>query len=228
MTEDNTPIKQRLQITFGKFDALRYTGNLDVAKLWERVLRRANVPILYSQGFNPRPRIQLATALPLGMTSACEILDVSLRELIPLDNLAERLEATSPAGLKIYAIQDVPVRSPTLQALVRSAEYRIHFEDGMDRAILDEKIKAIMGADEVALIKEKKGSETTVNIRPMIYELTVNPDGELLVHLATGDQGNLRPDDLLVAMGLQDEFASIHRYALHFAGESSSGQEYYQ
>ena len=56
-----------------------YTSNLDVAKIWERVLRRADLPILYTQGFNTRPRIQLAMALPLGITSECELLDVALR-----------------------------------------------------------------------------------------------------------------------------------------------------
>src|SRR5215813_4393454 len=96
MISDNIPIKQRLHITFGKFDALIYTSNLDVAKLWERVLRRANLPILYSEGFNPRPRLALASALPLGISSECEILDVSFKEIISLDGLAERIAATSP------------------------------------------------------------------------------------------------------------------------------------
>src|SRR5215813_5434575 len=91
MINDNNPIKQRLHITFGKFDALIYTSNLDIAKLWERVLRRARLPILYSEGFNPRPRIALASALPLGISSECELLDVSLRERIMLDGLIERL-----------------------------------------------------------------------------------------------------------------------------------------
>jgi radical SAM-linked protein len=62
-------VKQRLHITFGKFGALRYTGNLDVAKIWERVMRRADLPLVYSEGFNARPRMALASALPLGMTS---------------------------------------------------------------------------------------------------------------------------------------------------------------
>src|SRR5688572_22990392 len=131
MIHDNTPIKQRLHIVFGKFDALIYTGNLDMAKLWERVLRRAQLPILYSEGFNPRPRIALASALPLGISSECEILDVSLRESIPLDGLADQLTATSPDGLRIYEICEVPVRSPSLQTRVRSAEYRIRLDDSI-------------------------------------------------------------------------------------------------
>ena len=95
------PTKQRLRIVFGKFGALKYTSNLDVAKIWERVLRRADLPLLYSQGFNTRPRLQLATALPLGITSECELLDVSLREEISLEGIREALLAVSPEGLRI-------------------------------------------------------------------------------------------------------------------------------
>src|SRR5690606_33583523 len=126
MTE-NVPIQQRLLITFGKFGALKYTSNLDVAKIWERVLRRANLPLLYSQGFNTRPRIQLASALPLGITSECELLDVSLKEAIELDGVREQLLAVSPPGLEIYQIEALNPRHPALQTLVHSAQYHVHF-----------------------------------------------------------------------------------------------------
>ena len=135
MSNDNTPIKQRLHITFGKSGVLKYTSNLDIAKVWERVLRRAELPILYSAGFNPRPRLQLATALPLGITSECEILDVSLREAIALSGLSEQLLNVSPEGLNIYKIEDVPVRSAALQTRVRSAEYRIRLIDEISKRI---------------------------------------------------------------------------------------------
>ena len=79
-----SPVAQRLRITFGKSGALTYTSSLDVAKIWERVLRRAGLPIMYTQGFNTRPRIQLAMPLPLGITSECEILDIALREAIEM------------------------------------------------------------------------------------------------------------------------------------------------
>jgi radical SAM-linked protein len=215
MIPDNTPIKQRLHIRFGKFDALIYTSNLDVAKLLERVMRRANLPILYSEGFNPRPRIALATALPLGMSSECELLDVSLREVIDLTGLKERLEQASPPGLRIYDIQDVPVRSPSLTPLVRSSEYRIQLDEGITREAIQEQIDAILAADKLEQQRERKGKSNRIDVRPLVYDLHLDERGDLIAHLAAGDQGNLRPDELLETMGLKDYLISIHRFALH-------------
>ena len=127
----NTKAAQRLRITFGKRGALQYTGNLDIAKIWERVLRRAGLPVLYSRGFTPRPRLQFATATPLGITSECELLDVWLRKIVLLEEVLPRLHAVSPTDLEIRSARAVPVRSPSLPTLVRSAEYRIRFPDGL-------------------------------------------------------------------------------------------------
>ncbi|MGF1504453.1 MAG: TIGR03936 family radical SAM-associated protein [Anaerolineae bacterium] len=68
--------RARYRIRFGKQDDLRYTGNLDIARIWERTLRRAGAPGVYSNGYNPRPKLQIAAALPLGYSSVCEIVDV--------------------------------------------------------------------------------------------------------------------------------------------------------
>jgi radical SAM-linked protein len=220
MTEDNIPIKQRLHIVFGKQGALKYTSNLDLAKIWERVLRRAQLPILYTQGFNARARIQLASALPLGITSECEILDVSLREPISLDGLVERLAAVSPAGLPIYSITDVGPRSPTLQTRVRSAEYRIEFDDEVNRETLRQKITAILSADAITASKDRKGKSVDVDIRPLIYDLTVDAQGNLIAHLAVGSQGNLRPDQIVEQLGLAAHYYRAHRVRLHLDGET--------
>src|SRR5258708_16341321 len=82
---------QRLRITFGKLGSQRYIGHLDLAKTWERILRRAEISLSYSQGFSAHPKIQLATALPLGITCECELMYVSLDHPIPLDALAYHL-----------------------------------------------------------------------------------------------------------------------------------------
>ena len=221
MSEDNIPIKQRLHITFGKQGALKYTSNLDLAKIWERVLRRAYLPILYTQGFNARARIQLATALPLGITSECELLDVSLREPISLEGLKERIAAVSPAGLPVYAIEDVPVRSPALQTLVRSAEYRIQFDDNVDRDTLREKIAALLAAESVATTRDRKGKSIEVDIRPLIHDLRIDGASNLIAHLAVGNQGNLRPDQVVEHLGLADGYYTVHRFRLHLGDPMS-------
>ncbi len=215
-----TPIKQRLQITFGKFDTLKYTGNLDLAKMWERVLRRAQLPVLYTEGFNPRPRLQLASALPLGITSECEILDVSLREKIETTHLIEQLLRVSPPGLHIYNIETVDVRSPALQTLVRSAEYRLEFTEDVDPTTLREKIDHILNADVVIKTRTKRGKEISSNIRPLIYDLHLDDNNHLIMHVAVGNEGNVRPEDILQHMGLEETYPKIHRYRLHLAPSS--------
>ncbi|MFN8461848.1 MAG: TIGR03936 family radical SAM-associated protein [Anaerolineales bacterium] len=84
----------RIRITFSKQGALRYTGHLDLHKLWERAARRAELPLAYSQGFHPQPKMSLASALPLGFSSTCEVLDMRLERDVELGDLRERLNET--------------------------------------------------------------------------------------------------------------------------------------
>lgn len=212
---EQTPTKQRIHITFGKFDALKYTSNLDIAKIWERVLRRAKLPILYTKGFNTRPRIQLATALPLGITSECEIIDVALREIIPLEGIIERILAVSPTGLKIYTIQNASVESAALQTLVRSAEYRVKFVDEFDSDTLQQKINALLAQDRIIKVHIRKRRKHITDLRPMIHELKLDENQHLIAHLATGGQGNVRLEDIIEELGMQDIHYNAHRYHLH-------------
>jgi len=210
-------MQQRLRITFGKMGPLKYTGSLDVAKIWERVLRRADLPILYTQGFNTRPRLQLAMPLPLGITSECEIIDVAMREAIELDEakLIEQLLAVSPVGLTIHAIEEIEVWESTMQSIIESAEYRIRFEDSYNREKLQEKVEEILSFDRIIVEKVRKRKRSVMDLRPLIVSLHIDDNDDLIAHLSVGDRGNMRPDQLLEQMGLQDEFVSVHRYKLH-------------
>ncbi len=216
MTDEQMPTKQRLLITFGKSGALKYTSNLDVAKIWERVLRRANLPLLYSQGFNTRPRIQLASALPLGITSECELLDIALKEVIELDGVRERLLAASPPGLEIYKVESIDVRQPNLQNLVESAEYHIQFvEETIDPAMIRERVTALLAREKIIKETERKGRRHVTDLRPLIYDLKVEETGSLFAHIAVGDRGNVRPEDLLVELQLDHLHHRVHRKKLH-------------
>lgn len=212
-----SPMQQRLRFIFGKSGTLKYTSSLDVAKIWERVLRRADLPILYTQGFNTRPRIQLAMPLPLGITSECEILDVALREPIDLDEeqLKKQLLSVSPKGLDIHQIEEIDIRASTMQSLILSAEYRIRFEDGIDRESLQENIDHILGQDKIIIEKIRKRKRSVMDLRPLIIDLRINETNDLIAHLSVGDRGNMRPDQLLEQMGFGDTYVSIHRYKLH-------------
>ena len=212
-----SPIAQRLRITFGKSGTLKYTSNLDMAKIWERTLRRADLPILYTKGFNTRPRIQLAMPLPLGITSDCEILDIALRETIAFDEceLRRRLLSVAPAGLTIVAIEDVDLRESALHGRIISAEYRIVFLDEIAAPLLRERIDALLAKETIIVERRRKRKRSVMDIRPLIIGLKVDANGDLRAHLSVGDRGNLRPDHLLEQLGLQDHHHTLHRCKLH-------------
>ena len=212
-----SPVAQRLRVIFGKTGSLRYTSNLDVAKIWERVLRRADLPILYTQGFNTRPRIRLAMPLPLGISSECEILDISLRKRIALDEAAlkERLLAVAPPGLTINEIVEVDLRASTLHSLIDSAEYRIRFHDAIDRDHLRRKISQVLNRSSIIVDRTRRRKRSVMDIRPLILSLYLDDAHDIIAHLSVGDRGNLRPDQLIELMELQHIHHSIHRFKLH-------------
>ncbi|HXQ36677.1 MAG TPA: TIGR03936 family radical SAM-associated protein, partial [Anaerolineales bacterium] len=105
----------RIRITFAKQGALRYTGQLDLHKLWERAARRAELPLAYSQGFHPQPKINIAAALPLGFSSRCEVMDMKLERVIPLKGLREKLQGTLPTGIQVLNVESADEHTPALQ-----------------------------------------------------------------------------------------------------------------
>jgi radical SAM-linked protein len=214
MPDQDIPTKQRLLITFGKAGSLKYTSNLDIAKVWERLLRRAKLPLLYTQGFNTRPRLQLASPLPLGITSQCELVDIALKEEIALDGIRERLLEVSPPGLEIYSVETLDVRHPTLQSLVRSGEYRIYFDDSLSSSHLQDCVDTLLARDSLIKVEQRKKRKQVMDLRPLIYDLQIDESGCLLAHVAVGDQGNLRPDDLLAALELSGYPYQAHRQRL--------------
>ena len=108
----------RLRISYSKNGSLRYTGSLDVQKIWERVIRRAGLPIAYSQGFHPQAHINQAIPLPLGYTGANEIVDVWFVEEVNLQIALECIRGACPQGLNVNEITCIPEDASKLQGRV--------------------------------------------------------------------------------------------------------------
>jgi radical SAM-linked protein len=134
--------------------------------------------------------------------------------------MGERIASVCPEGLRIYSIEEVPARSPALQSLVRSAEYRICIKDEIAEGDLQSCIDNIMAQDHILKVKIRKKNrrKTTSDLRPLIYDLYLDENGDVIAHLAAGERGNLRPSDLIEEMGLQDVYHTIHRFRLHMDG----------
>jgi radical SAM-linked protein len=218
----------RIRITFVKQGPLRYTGHLDLHKLWERAARRAELPLAYSQGFHPQPKMNMAAALPLGFSSRCEVMDMKLEHDIPLNNLATRLNGTLPSGLQVVDIEEVEEHAPALQTQVVSAEYEITLTEPIDRSELKRKIDSVI--ESKALPRERRGK--MYDLRPLIEELALtsspsllsasqSPSGrgdELMVfmRLAAREGATGRPEEVLDALEIPFEETRIERTHLIF------------
>jgi radical SAM-linked protein len=211
-------IKSRYRLTFSKTEAMRYTGHLDLHRTWERTFRRAKLPLAYSQGFNPRPRINLASALPLGFTSQGEVLDVWLDEGIPADELCARLEPALPPGLQILTIDQVDPRAPALQSELSASEFVITFLEQLPQ--LTERCQAIMAASE--LPRQRRGKP--YNLRQLILDLQIlEPDANgcqrIFTRLTAQGGATGRPEELVLELGGQPETTRVHRLNLIFGSD---------
>jgi radical SAM-linked protein len=209
----------RIRITFSKQGALRYTGHLDLHKLWERAARRAELPLAYSQGFHPQPKMNLASALPLGFSSRCEVLDMRLEHDITLDGLSERLNDTLPSGLQVLDVEQVEERAPALQTQVVAAEYEVRMIESNPSSAasagfgedLKQRIESLMGSETI--VRNRRGKE--YDLRPLIEELYGMND-KIVMKLAAREGATGRPEEVLDALGIAFEEARIERTRLFF------------
>jgi radical SAM-linked protein len=205
----------RIRITFEKTEAMRFTGHLDLHRTWERVFRRAQLPLAYSQGFHPQPRINLACALPLGFTSQAEIVDVWLEEELPVEKVESVLQEALPPGIRLVSLECVDLRLPALQTQVRSADYNIEFLEPVPD--LELRIQTLLEA--ASLPRQRNGKD--YDLRPLVESLSVTSQAqanhqEALARLAARDGATGRPEELIDALGLDISSVRIHRIKLNF------------
>jgi radical SAM-linked protein len=207
----------RIRITFAKQGALRYTGHLDLHKLWERAARRADLPLAYSQGFHPQPKMNLAAALPLGFSSRCEVLDMKLEHEIALDGLSDRLNHTLPSGIQVLGLEQVEERAPALQTQVLSAEYEVRMIEAGFGSEVRRRIESVMEAE--SLIRNRRGKE--YDLRPLIEGLDL-ADDTIVMRLAAREGATGRPEEVLDVLGIAFEETRIERTRLIFRSNDQS------
>ena len=196
---------QRLRVTYRKADALRYVGHLDLMRAWERALRRARLPLAYTQGFSPHARLALGAPLAVGFEGDRELLDAWLSpHVAPLD-VVERVHGVLPDGLAVVAVEEVPHEEPSLQSAITSATYELIF----DRAAVDAdelrwRVDGLLATHELEW-EEQRGQKTRVyDIRATVRDIDVRAEGGSVVvdmHLEAREGLTGRPMSVLDALG---------------------------
>jgi radical SAM-linked protein len=216
---DETPV-QRLRLRFSKGERLKYISHLDLARTWERAFGRAGLPVAYSQGYNPRPRYQLAAALPVGVTGRSEYLDLWLTEIVERDELEARLQPCLPHNLAVLHVEETDLRGPSLQSQTRAAEYRAVVRNQEPTEAVASRVGSLLDAPSLLRRRQHKGKLQTYDLRPLIQAVTVESgqEGEhvLSMRLQLSPEGAGRPDEVLEVLGLALDPHSIERTNLCF------------
>ncbi|HUR23263.1 MAG TPA: TIGR03936 family radical SAM-associated protein [Acidimicrobiales bacterium] len=191
----------KVRFRYSKLGKIRWTSHRDVARMWERAFRRTHLPLAYSQGFSPRPKVSFGLALPTGGESLGEYLDVEVPPGaagdVDVAALPGRLGTALPEGVEVAAAAVIDDRALSLQHEVTSCEWTV-WVAGVPQEELGELASAAMAAEELLLARERKGQTTTEDVRPGILACAVE-GGALQCELATRPRA-LRPSELLRAL----------------------------
>jgi radical SAM-linked protein len=212
----------RHRITFSTEKTLAFVSVLELTSIWERSLRRAGIPLRYSQGFNPRPRMNVAAPLPVGCGAAMDLMDIWLEKTLDAEDIDYALKNKTPADLKVVDVTAVSPDEPALAERLVSAEYTVWLQE-LSQQDLAQKIQDLLAED--MLLRPRRGRKyrgKTYDLRPLILDLHITPDTQnpglkVWMHLKARPGATGRPDEVLKAMGIKDHLYRCTRTRLIFS-----------
>lgn len=194
----------KIRIKFKKYNVLRFIGHLDLMRYFQKLMRRASVPVAYSAGFSPHMIMSFAQPLGIGIISDAEYLDVNLQQEVDLQDLTSRLNEFNVDGLEIISITEIPEgKKYSGMANVAAADYACYVSTKALRLTWDqlsEKLQQFMDQEQILIQKKTKRSDAVVDIRPMIYSLKADSEGCIVMSLAQGSVENLKPSLVMEAI----------------------------
>ncbi|WP_153555471.1 TIGR03936 family radical SAM-associated protein [Roseimaritima sediminicola] len=191
------PLRIRFQIRFAKTDLLRWISHRDLARLWERLLRRSRLELSLTEGFHPKPRIGFPSALALGIEGHDEVVEIDLAEAISAAELLDRLAADDQPGLRILSVAQVPEGLP--KARLKRSHYSVPIPEGFPRADVEAAIAKMRQVQTLSVTRKNK--TITIDAASQIDELNID-DAQLKMVMSASDKADLKPTDVLSAMGL--------------------------
>jgi len=214
--------RQRLVITHG--ETIKYISHLDMMRMWTRALRRAKLPLSYTKGFHPQPRLQFAAPLPVSFSACEELIDVWLDAATEPRELLQSVRLQLPRGAGLVSAMVVPLNDPSLPSQVRSAEYCVIAEDPASEAEMADRVVALLAADQLLRQRRRKGKLRSYDLRPLVLTLEYNgmktgrQHHSFHMHLRLESAATGRPDEVLDQLGLGgSRYRTIERVRLHLS-----------
>jgi radical SAM-linked protein len=216
----------RYRVEFSKQKEARFVSHLDTMKTVERAIRRGRIPIAFSEGFNPHPKMAFGSAVAVGVTSDQEFLDLELTAEWEPSLLQDTLNISLPSGYRVRHVVKVAPSTPALMSVLNCADYltRAYLNKPLEAEEVNKLVSDFLASPEIKFEKNTKKGKREVDLRPGIYKLTGQvQDGVIILRmlLKSGSEGNVRPEDVLAAFAkfanleLDVTAAGIHRLALY-------------
>lgn len=184
----------KARIKFRKYGVLRFIGHLDVMRFFQKLMRRADIPIAFTGGYSPHMIMSFASPLGIGLTSDGEYLDIELTAPVDSQEAVKRMNKECAEGIEVLSIRQIPEeKKMTGMTILAAADYLVSVKKGTLPENWKEVFSDFMEQKEIRVIKQTKRSEREVDIRPLIYRWEIT--GEcVFLQLAAGSAENLKPD----------------------------------
>ena len=196
-TEEVFVLKARIK--FRKYGAMKFIGHLDIMRFFQKVMRRADVPIAFTGGYSPHMIMSFANPLGVGVTSDGEYFDIELAEEIDMQEAVARMNQVMVEGIEVVnMVQISDEKKRTGMSIVAAADYLSTLRHGEFPENWKEKAEGFMDQEEITILKKTKKSEKETNIKPMIYKFGIQDDA-VYMQVATGSVENLKPEVVMQA-----------------------------
>ncbi len=209
---------QRLRIRFCRGQEVKFISHLDILRLWQRAFHRAEIPLAYSEGFSPHPRISLAAPLPIGVTSQAELMGILCTKWVSPHFLTAAVSQQLPPGIEILQVYPVALTMPSLQSQVRYAEYRVEVETEKGQKDIESSLTSLLSIKHLPWQHQRDTDTRNYDLRVLIDDLWLIDwhSGSCTVgmRLRCDNSGSGRPEQVATALGFTHHPQSIHRTKL--------------
>ncbi|HIY64516.1 MAG TPA: TIGR03936 family radical SAM-associated protein [Candidatus Mediterraneibacter stercoripullorum] len=189
----------KARIKFRKYGALRFIGHLDVMRFFQKVMRRAEIPIAFTGGYSPHMIMSFASPLGIGLSSDGEYFDIELIEPVESEDAVRRMNEACVEGIEVVSIRQIAEeKKMTGMTILAGADYLVSIKEEALPDGWQDQFRIFMEQSEIRIVKQTKRSETEVDIRPMIWKWEIRGD-KIYLQVASGSAQNLKPDLVMEA-----------------------------
>ncbi len=213
---------QRLRIRFCRGQEVKFISHLDMMRLWQRALHRAEIALAYSEGFSPHPRISLAAPLPIGVTSETELMDIFGTKWVSPHFFTKAVSQQLPPGIEILQVYQISLTMPSLQSQIRYTEYKVEVETEKEQKGIEAALTSLLSLRHLPWQHQRDTGTRHYDLRALIDDLWLiswrHSYGTIGMRLRCDSSGSGRPEQVTTALGFAHHPQSIHRTKLILKG----------